>query len=1425
MRTAIADLAAGYQATTEDLLLTCWQIVLWRLSHETEVVVGYHVEGRKYEELREIFGPFSRYVPLHTHIDARMSLSELLKRVHTTREQAESWQSDYQSDSSSAYPTSLAFYAGFDAVMLSELPLSETVTFAIKHLSFQEDHFTLRISCQLTSQELITTFSSDTQTISTDQLARLAGYFQATLEQAVYAPERPVAQMEMISEDEKKRLLQVFNTQSYQSSSQPGIARRFAIQAALTPEHTAVLFEKQSLTYAELDARANQLAHYLHKRGVGPDVPVGLFLDNCLELLIGILGILKAGGVFLPLDPHYPIDRLIFMLEDTSTSIVLTLQAHITELPEYTGQRIALDTDWSLIAQERLDAPDSITTPDNLAYVIYTSGSTGRPKGVMISHKGLTNYLDWCVQTYTCNSGNGTLLHSSISFDLTITSVFAPLVCGQQVTILSRANGIDGLTKSLSYASTDFAFIKLTPAHVRLLGRFSAAHQVKAQIHGLIIGGEALFAEDIAAWQEEIGEIHIYNEYGPTEAVVGCCVYEVAATGSKAVALPIGTPIPNTQLYIFDEHLQLAPPGVPGEIYLGGIGLARGYVRRPDLTAERFLPHPFSQLPGERIYKTGDRGCYRPDGIIEYLGRTDQQIKIRGFRIEPDEIEAILNEHPAIQDVVVIAREDNPGNKRLVAYIVPHPVPAQTPNVNDLRALLQQRLPDYMVPSAYIFLAVLPLTTNGKLDRSALPPPEHSRPALEHEYVEPTTPTEKILAGIWEQVLNVEQVGLYDNYFALGGDSIRSIQVVALAQEQGLPLSVDQLFDYPGIHALAQELSNTNQPLVLTSTLVPYSMVASQDRLLLPEDVENAYPLSKLQAGMIFHKEFVPHSAIYHDITSFHIKAPLDSEKLQQAIEQLVACHPALRTSFDLSTYSEPLQLVHRQGNITLQVFDLLDLTYHEQREKLEAWIEEEKAVGFDTTSWPLLRLTIHIRTAESFQFTVSFHHAILDGWSEATMLTELFHHYLHLLEGEELSMQAPTASFQDFIALEREALASREHQDFWSQKLADTTFLRLPRWNTPSSDKTQAREIIVYEVPVSAQTSEGLKRLALSASVPIKDVLLAAHLLVLSLLSGQSDVLTCLVSSGRPEGHDGERALGLFINSLPFRLQLSGGTWTELVQATFAAECESLPHRRYPMAEIKALQGGQSLSETLFYFTHYHVYQSLQSIPDMEVFDHYLYEETSFALAANFRVDPFTSHVHVNLKCDGTQLTHEQIALMSSYYANVLQTMASNPELRYNQASLLSSDERQRILIAWNQPPFALSEEQHPPLLHELFEQQVQLAPHATALVFEQERLTYQQLAAKANQVAHFLQEQGIKPDMLVGLCMERSPELIIVLLGILKAGGAYVPLDPRTPAERLAFLIADAELQSSAHAVNTNSQSGYRLACYRNLPHQRAA
>ncbi|MCW5313966.1 amino acid adenylation domain-containing protein [Nostoc sp. KVJ3] len=709
--------------------------------------------------------------------------------------------------------------------------------------------------------------------------------------------------------------------------------------------------------------------------------------------------------------------------------------------------------------------------------------------------------------------------------------------------------------------------------------------------------------------------------------------------------------------------------------------------------------------------------------------------------------------------------------------------------IPQLRSYLETRLPEYMMPNAFAILDAIPLTANGKIDRRALPSPEQIRLDLADTFVAPCTPIEEILALIWADVLGIEQVGIHDNFFQLGGDSIRGIQAIAKARQIGFDFSLPQLLQHQTIQELASLVSRELSPLPTQKTEI-FSLISAEQRLNLPEGVEDAYPLTALQLGMIFHSEYHGNVPIYHDVFTYHIRASLNLQILHNAIKQIVNRHGVLRTSFALTDYQQPLQLVHQQVDIPLTLDDLSQLSTTEQEAALDNWIEQEKTRHFDWNLPPLMRFHLHRRTSETFNLTLSFHHSILDGWSVASFLTELLQQYLYLQGKNVLPLPPlPTINFRDFVALEQRILKSQECREYWQQKLRDITITKLPQWSQ-SSSSTKNWD---WLVPISSPVSQSLKQLSKEIGVPLKSVLLAAHFRVLNLLTNQTDILTGLVSNGRLEDTDGERVLGLFLNTLPLRLQLLGGTWSDLVRQTFDTERECLPWRRYPLAELQKTFGGQPLFDTAFNFIHFHVYQSIIGVKDLEVLGGKFFNQTNFTLLANFSLHPLSSQVELTLKYDGNQLGEEQIKLIGGYYQKTLIAMATQWSERYENYCLLADAEQQQLLVEWNNSQANYPQDK---CIHQLFEEQVERHPNAVALVFENQQLTYQELNKQANQLAHYLHTKGVKPEVLVGICVERSLEMVVGLLGILKAGGAYVPVDPAYPTERLEVILADSQV-----------------------------
>lgn len=584
----------------------------------------------------------------------------------------------------------------------------------------------------------------------------------------------------------------------------------FEQQVARDPAAIALLCGERQVSYRELNERANKVAHYLQRRGVGPDTLVGVCLERSPEMVVALLAVWKAGGAYIPLDPAYPPERLLFMIEDARPRVLLTEERCRGLFAASGADAVCLDSEWSIFDQEGGDDLTPTAGPANLAYVMYTSGSTGKPKGAMILHRGLVNYLCWAIKTYAVEPGRSVPVHTSISFDLTVTSLYTPLVAGGIVELLPEDIGAQNLVSALLRGG-DRSLVKITPAHLQLLSQQISPDSAAGMSRTFVIGGENLLAETLEFWRVAAPETRLINEYGPTETVVGCCVYELRLADPHSGSVPIGRPIANTQLYVLDSSLKPVPPGVMGELYIGGVGVARGYLNRPELTAERFLPDPFRALPEARLYKTGDLARYRTDGTLEYLGRTDDQVKVRGYRIELGEIEATLAAHAKVKSCAVVAREDEGGHKQLVGYLIA--TGADAPSTEDLRLFLKERLPEYMVPARFMFLDALPLTVNGKVDRKALPAPAVKPSGLGNGGA-PRTETAKVVAALWSELLHVDGIGLDDDFFDLGGDSMTAVALVTrLRAAFGCDPGLATLFERPTIAGISEAVDM----LVLTS--------------------------------------------------------------------------------------------------------------------------------------------------------------------------------------------------------------------------------------------------------------------------------------------------------------------------------------------------------------------------------------------------------------------------------------------------------------------------------------------------------------------------------------------------------------------------------------------------------------------------------
>ncbi|MEU8772400.1 amino acid adenylation domain-containing protein [Streptomyces sp. NPDC048606] len=1232
---------------------------------------------------------------------------------------------------------------------------------------------------------------------------RITGHYAALLTAVADAPDAPLSTLDFLGDAERALLLdgpaEPVGAPVDATALRP-VFETIAERVAETPDAVAVRHADGDLTYAALDARADRFARRLLQLGVRPDETVGVLLDRGPDLVAALLGIWRAAAAYVPIDPGYPDERIAFMLGDTGTRLVVTQARHADRFED--AELVVVDDPAERTALATAEAELPIASDlDRLAYVIYTSGSTGRPKGVLIGHRGLANYLTWTVGAYASAGTGGAPLFSSVAFDLGVPDLYAPLMTGQAVHLLPQDFDTADLGTLLA-AGGPYAFIKLTPGHLDLLSQQLTDEQAR-DLAGLVIAAGDSFTHRLAErWAAAAGPdgTRLAAEYGPTEITVGNSAHFLTADGTcdgpvTTELVSIGRAIPNTTMYVLDERLRPLPLGVPGEVWIGGTGLARGYAGRPDLTAERFLPDPYG-APGARIYRTGDLARVLPDGTLDFVARIDHQVKLRGYRIELGEIESALTALPAVEEAVALVREDTPGDKQLVAYVVPAPGAAEgalAPAA--LRDALGEALPAYMVPSAYLALDALPLTANGKLDRRALPAPGREATTV-GEHVEARDDAEASIAAVWAKVLGLETVGVHDNYFDLGGDSIRAVTLVGALREAGWETTVRDVFEHRTVARLREALADQVGDGAAERTdgpVAPFALICEEDRAGLPADVTDAYPVSRIQAGMLVEMHGRSGENRYHNITSFRIRdeLPFDPAAFQRAADLIVERHEVMRTSFALSGHSEPLQLVHAVDTVSMPCLfeDLRHLPREDREGALWSFADRDREDLFDLAVAPLMRMAVHLVDDESWWLSITECHPVIEGWSYHSQLMELLRAYRAIRTGGEPdpAPPVPAVRYADFIAGELRSLESSEDRDYWRELVDGHEKFTIPTgW---AGDGSAADERYRMDIGLG-EIEPGLRALASAAQVPYKSVLHAAHSKVLSLLTRSGAFRGGMVADARPEEAGAERVSGMYLNSVPFPYRKGAATWGELAQEVFAREVELWPHRRYPMPAMRASGGESHLIDVLFHYLDFHQV-------DVELIDIMASRDDSpneFPLVVGTPV-----RGHLSLASRTRTLAKPHAERLAALYKAVLTDMARTGADGDATTGFPTAQEHYRLTAP------ALPHPDTPVDTLAGFEAQAARTPWATALTGEgtgASGTSYAALDARANRIARRLRALGAGPETRIAVLLDRGPELVAALLGVWKAGAAQVPVDPCTPTARLAALGFELALTQDAYA-----------------------
>ncbi len=1405
---ALKALSQREEVSLDMILVTALQILLHRYSGQEDLLIGTITAGRTQAESEAVIGLFENMLALRTTLSGNLPFHELLGLVRKVILQAHAHEElPFEYLVKELHPTSALDHHPFFQVMLTLAPPLPTLLSGWLVTRMEGGMGILQSALSLNVEErsegLLVRFAYSNDLFSEATIVRLAGHWQTLLEGVVAGPEQPLSSLPLLTEQERHQLLVEWNTPQVEYFQGRCVHELFEEQVERTPEAVAVVCEEQQLTYGELNQRANHLAHHLRQLGVRAEVPVGICVERSPEMVIGLLGILKAGGIHVPMDPTQPAERITFMAEDTGMPVLLTQQHLLVRFPGSYPQLVCLDADWATISQHPATNPVDVVKGEHLAYVIYTSGSSGKPKGVLVEHQALAAHCGAIIEAQELNANDCTLQFNSFTFDASLEQILPPLLVGAQLVL--RGPEIWSPADLLHRVKAHQLTVITMPCDYwhEVISEWAAAPEQLAgqRLRLVIAGGDRLPPEAVQLWrQSPLRSARLFNVYGPTEATITTTIFDVPRHVEQhhlEANIPIGRPLPNRTVYILDKAGQPVPEGVVGELHIGGELLARGYLNHPELTARCFIPDPFSQQPQARLYKTGDLARYLPGGIIEFLGRVDQQIKIRGYRAEPGEIEAAIKLHPAVHQTLVVAREDVPGVKRLVAYVVPQPAQETSQLVAQLRSQLKEHLPDYMMPSAFVLLEAFPFNASGKVDRHALPMPDFTQYERQEHFVAPRTALEEIVAGTWTEVLGIEQVGVHDDFFALGGHSLLAMQVTSRLQRLlQVHVPLHRFFEAPTVAQLTQTISHLQVTHSQSHQLVPRKL--SRDAYRLPatgavstsEQVLYAFPASPTQEGLWFLQQLDPESVAYNMYVVLRVRNLLDVEALERSLNALVQRHDALRTTFGTQE-GKLVQLIAPVLTLTLPVLDLQHLSEHEREAEAQRLASVEARRPFDLAQGPLLRTTLLRLAPEESLLLLTVHHIVADGWSLNVLLPELSSLYEAFTSGQPSPLPELPLQYTDFAVWQREQLQGKQYAEqlaYWEQQLAGAPeVLELPIARSRTTQLSSRGT--TYSLTLPQTLTDDLRYLSRQQGGTLYMTLVAAFQALLYRYTGQEDLVIGTIAANRTLAET-EALVGFLINTLVLRTDLSGNpSFAALLARVREAVLTAQAHQELPFTSlVKAIRPGRQAGHNPLFQVMIRFDTPLAGLPEgWEPVDlGNLTATAQFELSLEAQEGPEGLRCHFEYSTD--LFDEATIARLAGHWQVLLAGIVANPSLPMSNLPLLTEQERQQLLVEWNATQTAYPLEQS---LHQLFEAQVERAPEAVAVVCEGEQLSYQELNAHANRLAHQLRERGVGPERLVALLAERSIPLLISILAVFKAGGAYLPLDPHHPVTRLRQVI----------------------------------
>jgi amino acid adenylation domain-containing protein len=1444
---ALKELSRRQGTTLFVTLLAGWAAVLGRLSGQRDVVIGTPTANRSHAELEPLIGFFVNTLALRVDLTKDPTVAELVRRVKTRAIEAQEHQDiPFEHVVERVRPVRSLAHTPVTQVVFAwqQEPVTELELAGVRlgasparasgtsgsSAPTRDTNFDLSLGLVETGGEIRGDVKFATALFERATLERHVGYLRRMLEHMVADVHQRVAALPLLADAERQRVVERWNATD-SAYEQDALAHElFERHADLTPAAVAVVFGDEQVSYAELNERAARLAHYLRVvHGVGPESRVALCVGRSVELIVAILGVLKAGGAYVPLDPGYPAARLEFMLDDSAPVVILTAGDTGAEA---LGARSAvpvvdLGRDAPVWASPPMLGPSAPLTAAHPAYVIYTSGSTGRPKGVVVTHGGVRNLVAAQTRSLRVGPRSRVLQFASSSFDASVFEWVMALCQGAALHVPNAGGQLTGDVVREAIERAELTHVTLPPS---LLATLPVAATL-ASVETMVVAGEALPAALVARWAR--GR-RMLNAYGPTETTVWATRHECRADAGGAP--PIGAPIANTRVYVLDECGEPAPIGVRGELYVGGAQLARGYRGRPGLTAERFVPDPYGP-PGSRLYRTGDVARWRGDGALEYLGRADFQVKVRGFRIELGEIEARLEAHTGVREAVVAARAGATGDVQLVAYYVESPnAKVRASGAEVLRANLRETLPEYMVPAAYVRLNALPLTPNGKVDRNALPAPDGDAFAR-HGYEPPVGAVEHALAEVWAEVLGVERVGRHDHFFELGGHSLLAVTLIEGLRRRGMRLEVRALFATPTLAELAATVGGDARELPVPPNRIPADCERITPELLpLAEltqreideivakvpggaaNVQDVYPLAPLQEGILFHHLMAQEGDPYilAVLRDFPDRAALDA--YLAALQAVVARHDILRTAMAWEGLREPVQVVWRHAPVVVEEVTL-DAGAGAAGEQLWARYNP-RHLRLDVRRAPLLRLWAAWDAAQGAWVTLlHFHHLIGDHVTLDVLETELAAH----LEGRADELP-PALPFRTYVARARQSADRDEHEAYFRQLLGDVVeptapFGLLDAWGDGS-------EVEEARLALPPELSRGLRARARALGVTAASLCHVAWAQVIARATARRDVVFGTVLFGRTAaGEGGDRVPGPFINTLPMRIDVGAAGAEASVHAAHAQLGELLRHEHASLALAQRASGVPAPAPLFTALLNYRFGRAAASPSTGVASSSASRARTRNNYPVTLNVSDLGDELRLTALVAASVGAARVCALMQTALASLVAALEEAPETPLTELEVLPAAERALLLDEWN-----ATDAQYPDgvCLHELVEQQAARTPDAVALVFGDAQVSYAELDRRATRLAEELRAAGVGPDVRVGVCLERSLELLVALLGVLKAGGAYVPLDPSYPEERLRHLVADSApavvlLQPGRATPWAAAETGPRVIVLEDRPSER--